>query len=121
MTTTLDTKLISKVKTLVEKYGTNAVFTANAGDYDPTTGTVDSDTATHTAKVTPPQQYKQHLIDGDVIRIGDAQVYLPAQDLTFTPAIGIMVSVAGSSWQIMNVNPIYTGDNVALYELQLRK
>ena len=49
------------------------------------------------------------------------QTFIAAEDITFEPTVGWEVTFASVTWRIESVKPIYTGDSIALYELQLRR
>lgn len=119
--TALDTKIIPKVFNLVAKYGKVVTFNSRSGyTYDETEGTATSTITSYSKKVTPPDKYDVRYVDGDLIRVGDSRIFLPAQGLEFTPARGESVIVDSESWTIIKANPIYSGDLVCLWELQLR-
>jgi hypothetical protein len=122
--TRLDDKLVPKAYELIEKFGKVVSFISGppASGYDPTTGKNATFTAdTYSVKVTPPQEYEQKYIDGDLIQVGDVQIFLAAQNLTFTPKNGMDVTIDSENWKIVSFGKIYTGEQVALYEFQLRK
>ena len=123
MVTALDTKLRPKTVELIEKYGKSVTWTVTSGGtYVPATGSTSGATSTpYTVKVTPPEPYTSKFIDGDTIRVGDALIYLAAQDLAFTPAENQHVTVDGVVWVVVRVNAIYSGDLVCLWEAGLRR
>ena len=124
MATALDDILVPTAYRLINKYGQNAVFhetEVDASDYNPATGiTTIPAASTHTEKVSPPSPYNQTLIDGDLIKVGDMKIYLAAQSLGFTPVRNMKVVAAGKTWRIVAANPLYSGEEIAAYELQLR-
>ena len=71
--------------------------------------------------MTPPENYNSRWIDGDLILEGDAQVSLAASGLTFTPENGQVITLDSQKWKIVRVQSEYTGDNIGLYVLQLRR
>jgi len=121
--TTLDLRLLPKVQVIVQRLGIDATFTVVSGDaYDPTTGDKSAGTPTdYTKKVTPFEMYDERYIDGDVVKAGDVKVLLPAKSLEFDPTTGIDVTVALSEYKVIRQVPIYTGEQIGLYELQLRR
>jgi len=123
MATKLDTKLVPKILSLVNKYGKTLVFyTYPLTAYDPTTGEETEGAATtYSLKTTPPAQYESKLIDGDLVRNGDTWVLLPASGLEFTPVPGIKVTFDSITLKIVSVEKIYTGDLIGAYTLQLRE
>ena len=125
MSTPLDLKLVPKALEIVYRFGINASFAVdkiNPDDYDSETGATTPDTPTDTVrKVTPPENYDRHMIDGEVIKFGDMRIFLPASGLTFTPKEGLEVTIAAELWKIEKVGVHYSGEDVAIYELQLRQ
>lgn len=120
--TDLDTRLIPKVLAIVNRLGKSVTFeTVSGGSYDPLTRVVTGGTMTPVVKkVTPPYEFKNYLIDGDNIRVGDLQIDLPASGLTFTPERGWIVVIDTVRYTVIKVSPVYTGEQIALYNLQLR-
>lgn len=123
MVTTLDTKLVPKAAELVELYGKSVTWgVTSGGSYNPASGDVTgSSTTSYTVKVTPPEPYSERWIDGDLVRVGDAKVYLAAQDLAFTPSAGQTVTIDATVWKAVSANAIYTGESIALWEVQVRR
>jgi len=121
--TALDDRLLPKVLAIVEKFGIDAVFDEpGTKTYDPTTGeTTESGNTNHTEKVTPPEGYPDNYMGGDVVKQGDVQIYLPAFGLGFTPVVSLDVAVGGKDYHLVGVDPVYSGEEIALYRLQLRR
>ena len=121
--TALDDKLVPKALTMITNFGKNATFKVIAGaDYDPLTGEVSQDgTSNIVRKIIPPMTYERKFIDGEIVQDGDLMTGIAASGLTFTPTDGMTVSFDNTSWKIVNVQPVYSGELIALYELQLRQ
>ena len=115
--------MIPRVRTIVRKLGIDATFTVISGDaYDPTTGDKSAGTPTdYTKKITPFEMYDEKYIDGDVVKAGDVRVLLPANSLEFDPKTGMDVVVALNKYKVIHQKPIYTGEQIGLYDLQLRR
>ena len=107
----------------INKFGKIAVFGLPPAEvYDPDTGGVTSGVLVeYRQKVSPPADYANKLVDGDLIKIGDTMVLLPGKDLTFVPIIGSSVTMDSLVWKIITSKPIFSGEQVAVYELQLRR
>jgi hypothetical protein len=56
-----------------------------------------------------------------VVQIGDAKSYIAQVPISFIPAIGDRVLLNSVDWQVVGVNPVFSGEEVAMYELQLRQ
>ena len=121
--TALDVRLIPKVLEIVERLGKRVTFTvAPPAAYNPDTGeAAQVAAATYSKKVSPPDLYHESLVNGDNIRKGDVRVWLPAGGLEFTPVINASVTIDGTVWTVMDVQPVYSGEKIAIYGLQLRK
>ena len=124
MTTRLDTKFVAKTLAMLERTGKAAVFqTYPDADYDPDTGqTTLGDAVDHTHKIIPPYAVDQRLIDGDTVKAGDMETGVAALGLQFTPSPSVTkVLVDGQAWTIIHVQPVYSGDEIALFSLRLRR
>lgn len=123
MSTALDTTLIPKIKSIIEDYGKNVVFVVpGVASYDPDDGSViESGVQKYTVKATPPANYKADMIDGDTIQDNDCMINISASGLLFTPENGREVTFDSQSWRIMSVQTAYTGEDIGLYEIQLRR
>ena len=75
----------------------------------------------HTVKTTPPSPYGRALRDGDVVQERDVSVLLPTKNLGFTPDLGMGVTFDGEQFDVVGLNPLYSGDSVCAYEVQLRQ
>ena len=123
MSTALDTTLIPKIKSIIEDYGKNVVFVVpGVASYDPDDGSViESGVQKYTVKATPPANYKADMLDGDTIQDNDCMINISAYGLLFTPENGREVTFDSQSWRIMSVQTAYTGEDIGLYEIQLRR
>lgn len=123
MSTALDTTLIPKIKSIIEDYGKNVAFVVpGVASYDPDDGSViESGVQKYTVKATPPANYKADMIDGDTIQDNDCMINISASGLLFTPENGREVTFDSQSWRIMSVQTAYTGEDIGLYEIQLRR
>lgn len=124
MSTRLDRILLPKVLAVVNELGIDATFAVpGSSSYDPETrkNTI-TGTANVVRKVTPPEGFAFNLVNGDNIRVGDKLINLPAKDLTFDPnTTGIVVTIDGLDYKIMGVRSVYSGTDICLYEIHLRR
>lgn len=120
--TRLDDTLVPKTKAILDDLGKSMILAVkDDGTYNPdgsVTGQVES---TQTVAASPPIEYSSRLVDGDAIRQGDVQVFIAAQGLTLTPAEKMSVTFDGQVWRAVGVKPVYSGDLIALWDLQLRR
>jgi hypothetical protein len=72
-------------------------------------------------KVVTLSEFDTRLIDGDTIFKGDVRIYLAAQGLVFYPKSGLLVTYDSRKWLIAGEFPIYSGEQVCIYELLLRR
>lgn len=87
-----------------------------------TTGEVTLGSATDTtAKASPKFNYERKLIDGALIQENDCYILVFASDLPFTPNEQTLVVRASQTWKVVSVKAYESGENVAAYELQLRR
>lgn len=52
---------------------------------------------------------------------GDQQVTIAAKGLATAPKAKDSVTIDGSDYEVVAVNPVYTGDQAAIYELHARR
>ena len=123
MTTSVDTKLAAATLSLLDTLGTNMVFVVPTSSYyDPATQTQVVKTPTNVPrKASPPMQYSSRLIAEGVVRRDDAQIFIAASGLTFTPVEGMKLTHAGLTWNMVTASPLYSGDDVAAWECQIRR
>lgn len=107
---------------ILQRLGRTADFVTPASkSYDATTGvTTFMSPAINTATVSPPLMYERKYIDDTTIQDGDAQLILAAQGLTFTPTLKHEVHFDSTEWQIVSLRPVYSGEQIAVYMLQVR-
>ena len=123
MPTQLDKELRPVVLEIINEVGRNMQFSFPlAKSYDPATGTgSESIFKTVTAKASPPIDFEQRYVNDDSVKRGDVKIFLAAKNLSFTPIIDMEVKFDGISFKAIAVLPIYSGEQVAAFEVQLRK
>ena len=121
--TVLDDRLVPKTKEILHRLGKSMDLSVvtTPGTYNDDGSITGEVEATQTVTGSPPIEYSSRLIDGDVIKLGDVQVFLAALGLTLTPAESMKVTFDGEDWKAVTVKKIYSGDLIALWELQLRR
>jgi hypothetical protein len=114
--------MVDDIADLVDELGATVTFkTESDYAYDPTTGEGTETLGSTVAVVTPPEPFRNRLIDGETVKAGDVKTYLPAKDLTFAPIEGMAVEIGSERWTIVSVETIRTGELVGLYGLHLRR
>lgn len=124
MTTELDLKLVPKAKELLDRFGMTVTYTeVDSGSYDPSTGQTSGGSNTdHEIKIAPPFPVRADLVDGEVYQFGDQLTYLADDELEFEPTAGEdRVLIGGETLLVIGARPIRSGDDIAVWELQLRK
>ena len=125
MATALDTKLRAVALRLIDDYGQDAIFVVpTTSTYDPDTGaTTETGPTEYTEKISPPRGYKANMIDGNVVQRGDRQAYIAASGLAFTSETGLEVRLTDAEevWRIVGVQEIFSGEQIAVYVLQMRR
>jgi len=136
MTGSLDTTLRDAAFDICNDVGkTYTIVEQSTESYNPATGTVGGLTTTTTMSIlgSPPLNFNERLIDEKFIRQGDVQVIVPfKQSSTLTlassaynglkrDAPGQRWKFDGHDWTVVSLSPVYSGENVAAYEFQLRK
>lgn len=121
--TAIDDRLIPKVEALIARLGKSIVINCVTNE-----GTVSNDGSVKgrtetpvTVKVIPPYPVDDKYVNGDTTRMGDLQTYVPAVSFGYEPVAGWTAVIDNKTWTIVSVEPIYTGDAIALYGLVMRK
>lgn len=120
--TVLDTTIAAKVVSVLAKYGKSIDFYVTTGaTYSPATGSVTGgSTAVNTVKGAPPYPYARQFINGDTILEGDARTLI-AKPSTWAPKPEMKVVFDSTTWRVVSVEPIYSGDAIAAYAVQMRQ
>ncbi len=120
MATELDTKLIPKIKAILNRFGKLVTFVATTQSYNPATG-VNTLTPTNKQwKITPPESAVAYGNE-TTVQVGDLRIYFAAEAITFTPVVGMTVVIDSVNWRIVALDTFYTGELVGLYSAQLRR
>lgn len=117
----LDTVFRDLAANLIPEFGSTAAWIKTAEAYDASSGKATVTETSNAVVISPPEPYNQSYIDGEVIKLGDAQALLQGKGLAFTPDIGDVVLHKSVRWRVVGLNPIYSGELIAAYEVQLRK
>lgn len=124
MATVLDPVFRDLARDLLVSYGTSIVIKKpSATTASPSTQSWAQTFGTsQTVKCSPPSPYDVRLIDGTNVQRGDLQTLVAATDanLTFAPETGHHAEIDSKTWRVVKANPIWSGDQVAAYDLQLR-
>lgn len=70
----------------------------------------------------PPTPVAQRLVDGTTVLASDFMTTIAAKGIVFTPEAGnVRLVFAGTTWQVVQVHALYSGDLVAAYEMVVRR
>ncbi len=118
---TLDVLFPGLTVRLIDRFGAMASLEVVTKTDDLVSGNVTETVVSTEIKITPPEPFTVGLIDGSLVEAGDMTSLVAARDLTARPAINRdRLVFALESWQIVAVDPIYSGDTATAYRLQLR-
>jgi hypothetical protein len=118
--TQLDDDLVPAVKLLIEELGKVLTFHVQQTSFDVATGTTVVNSAEEVSIRCAPPSDMEVAFAGRPARIAEGLVtYLPAQGLTFAPIFGMDVSFDGRARKITRVRPVYSGEQIAVYVLDL--
>jgi len=124
MTGALDSTALNTASRLMAKFGKAMTLTRRPGTYDPTTGMV-SDTAPQVVTLNglPDSTYRKlgQTYGSELIQSGDLDVLVAAKGLTLTPAPGDELSWGPEIYKVQLVKPTYSGEQVATYNLLVRR
>jgi hypothetical protein len=113
---------------LVSKFGTPATYVRETKTFDEATGKNAVSTTTYSIKVTPPiagvdtvGAYRKDTVVGATIGLYELTVSFAAVSLPIEPnATTDKMIFRGTTYQIVRVLPVVSGDDTALYYVQLR-
>lgn len=120
--TTLDDKLRPLASNLIDKFGkTVTLTTQSAGTYDPATRTTTITPTSVTPKAVIEEYTAGQMFAGDgLILAGDKRLTFAAADIT-RPEPGDTVTIDSVVWTIKAVQETWSGEQVAIYVVQVRK
>jgi len=92
--------------------------------YTKVTSTYANSTVTDTTLAHPFKgvitDYKDHQ-RGGLIQTGDRMIAVEGEGLKFTPVADGLIAFGAQTWKVVEPGPVYAGDEVALYEIQVRR
>jgi hypothetical protein len=118
--TALDGPLRNVAKALLGQFGKpGLVEYLSTGTYNPTTGEASQSTSRATVSGVV-EDYSAKEIDGTTVLRGDLKWTIPAKDVT-RPAPNDMVTLDDVRYTVITSRSHYSGEQEALYQVQLRK
>lgn len=121
MASPLDGPLRAVAKNVMRRFGAEGTIEyVGTGTYNPTTGTASSDVdKTLTAKGLV-ERYTSAEIDGTLVLRGDLKWTVAALGID-APRPNDLVTIDEKRHTVISVSPTWSGEEVALYALQLRR
>jgi hypothetical protein len=118
---TLDIRARATADKLIGKFGKQVTLTRiTEGTYNPDTGELSGgSTTTQTVAALVKDFNGIELLSG-VIQVGDRKIKISALQVT-EPQIGDTVTIDSLVYNVLAVKSIWSGEKVAIYELQVRK
>lgn len=119
--TKLDQRIPGRVETLINKFGVDAIFSVETATYNPVTRKYEGGTTQNIlVKVTPRSNDRTKWGETNLSNLQYSTVVLAARGLTFTPALGMKVTIDSKSYKIVDVQTISSGALAAAYKVRLR-
>lgn len=117
----LDSVMVPLANALIGDFGKTVSYKQRASSYDAASGKTTFTETVTSAIIAPPEPYKQSRVDGSVVQMGDVMTAIAGSAISFVPEISDRVLLNDVDWQVVGVNPVFSGELVAMYELQLRQ
>lgn len=121
MTGALDAEMRALADDLTSEFGKTVTFVEVSKTFDPSTGSTTETTTETTLASVPPQDFAFSEMDGSLIQQGDLVIGLPAKTVPVEPTTQDRLKIDGDTWQIVAVRPVASGEQVALYNVQVRQ
>lgn len=133
MSTELDNIFVPLAYDLINEFGTSMTLTETArGSTNRTSGVVATGSGTDYSIKGVIEEYRADLVaasqqqsnDEKTVRFGDRKVLIYAQDLPTTLDVDTKLytlTISSVVWNIIRVKPVFSGDDISYYELQVRK
>lgn len=124
MTTPLDDSLLPAVLSLLSTLGKTLTYRVRSasGGYDPTTGgSTGGAPVEHAVKSLPPYLASDVVGSSDLIRKSERATGIAGSGAPFTPREGIEVDIDGERFVVEAVEPVYSGEQVALWVMGLKR
>jgi hypothetical protein len=119
---TLDATARATAERLIRAFGKAVTIRRVTRSFDPASGKATETHEDFPAKISPPERFREALIDGTLVRAGDLRAQLAAEGLTIIPEPARdRIVIDGTAWDLLRVDPVMSGEQTALYTLHLRK
>ena len=120
--TQLDAIARSAAASAIGQYGKAITFRAmSQGDYSVATGTSSQASVDTSCKGVLDGSRLGYKFGEGMVQAGDFSVLLAASALPSTPAPGDKVTIDGYDWVVIANRPTWSGDQIALHEVLVRR
>ena len=118
---TLDIRARATADKLIAKFGKQVTLTrVTEGNYDPSTGELSGGSTTTQTVAALVKDFNGIEILSGAIQSGDRKVSIAALNAA-EPQIGDTMTIDSLVYNVLAVKSIWSGEKVAIYELQVRK
>lgn len=119
--TALDIRARATGLRLLEKYGKPCTITrVTEGTYDPATGSISAESVVTSTPFALIEDYKGIDFISGMIEKTDRKVTIPAKGQD-EPAPNDRLSIDGVTYSVISVGVVWSGEQAALYVMQVRK
>lgn len=106
---------------MIAKFGMSGTISrVSETGYNPVTEAATTATLTASCQAVR-MQYAQRLVDGVIIKPGDAMLYVSAVGLGLTPRTGDTLAFGGDVWRFEQVDPLCPAGTAIFFECRGRK
>lgn len=121
--TILDDALVPAVSDLLTNIvGTDMTFTVPSGTFDPTTNSLSGESDDPKVwKASPPAPASIKYVETGVVQAGDLEIIVAASGITFTPVVNTKVEFDSTTWRVVHLDEIKSGDDTCAYVMHLRR
>lgn len=120
---TLDSTLRPLARRLVDSFGKAITLRrVSKGTYDPATGSLTGQTTADYPTNGVVRALEEKHLKNTLVEAGDMEITVAADGLDIAPDPSTDLVIVGlDTWDIISVEPIFSGELVALYNLIVRK
>lgn len=120
---TMDTTLRPLARKLVDGFGKAVTLRRIAsGTYDPTTGAISGSVTTDFEIRGVVRSLEDGHVKNTLVETGDLEVTIAAEGLPVEPSANTdSIVMDNGTWAVVSVEPIFSGELAALYNLVVRK
>ena len=121
--TVFDTDMRAVAVELIDEFGLDITWTSEAIVFNTLTQEGVRTPTAVTVKASPPMNFSEFMVDNDVVQKDDFMMFLAAttvEALSFTPSIGGQVEFGSKKFEVLDVNPMWSGEQIAAYEVHCR-